>query len=513
MRKVLVVCLVALLGRMVLAHAAEAPRPVPTIHSDWNNVTGTVNTALSVEVFPQPLLRRESPIHDRLFRLLKDLGVDYPRAAAWFPFPRLSVAELEPPANGVTSWDFAQMDPWVADFFAATAGHPVQMNFSTIPQWMFTTDKAVAYPQNPEEIAQKYGGGTQLRDPQLKELTEYFTRLLQWYTKGGFVDEYGKPHRSGHHFRFDNWEVLNEPDVEHHLSPQEYTRIYDAVVSALRRVDPQMTFCGLSLSDPGLEPEYFEYFLDPRNHRPGIPLDMISYHVYAIPDSDETPEMQERTFFAQTDAFVMNVRYIEGIRKRLSPHTKTYINEAGTFTPDPISLQPDIPDSYWNLSAAAFAHLYLELARQGIDRVAMAELNDYPGLVTGTTMSDWKTGEPNARYWVLKLLHDTIGTGDSMVGTTIDPREEKDWAGGLQLFDAQSFVSPARDRKLLVINKRNRPLELRISGARGAQVLYVDVGTASHPPARRELETEMLTLKGYSVAVVQFAEGGSVGGH
>jgi hypothetical protein len=31
------------------------------------------------------------------------------------------------------------------DFMEATSGHPVMLNFSTIPQWMFKTDKAVPW--------------------------------------------------------------------------------------------------------------------------------------------------------------------------------------------------------------------------------------------------------------------------------------------------------------------------------------------------------------------------------
>jgi hypothetical protein len=36
------------------------------------------------------------------------------------------------------------------DFMNATAGHSVILNFSTIPQWMFKTEKPVAYPAHNE---------------------------------------------------------------------------------------------------------------------------------------------------------------------------------------------------------------------------------------------------------------------------------------------------------------------------------------------------------------------------
>jgi hypothetical protein len=67
------------------------------------------------------------------------------------------------------------------------------------------------------------------------------------------------------------------------FSPADYTRLYDAVVEAMRRVQPTMKFVGVSLAMPGRAPEFFDYFLNPANHKPGLPLDYISYHFYAIP--------------------------------------------------------------------------------------------------------------------------------------------------------------------------------------------------------------------------------------
>jgi hypothetical protein len=80
------------------------------------------------------------------------------------------------------------------------------------------------------------------------------------------------------------------------------------------------------------EPKFFEYFLDPRNHRPAIPIDMISYHFYATPTPDETPEVQQFTVFDQADRFLSLVKYIELIRQRLSPDTRTTIDEIGIIS-------------------------------------------------------------------------------------------------------------------------------------------------------------------------------------
>src|SRR5215469_13683377 len=163
----------------------------------------------------------------------------------------------------------------------ATKGHSVVFDLGTIPTWMFKTNSLVQYPSDPEEIDWDYDQGTVLRDPTLRELVDYQERLASWYIKGGFYDEFGKWHASGHHFKIDYWEVLNEVDLEHNFSPELYTKIYDAVVEKVGKLSPEMKFIGIALANPVGRPEYFSYFLDPKHHKPGIPIDMISYHFYS----------------------------------------------------------------------------------------------------------------------------------------------------------------------------------------------------------------------------------------
>ena len=82
----------------------------------------------------------------------------------------------------------------------------------------------------------------------MKELAGYFGRFFSWYTRGGFTDELGKFHPSPHYYKIPYWEVLNEPDLEHHISPQVYTKMYDAVVSELKKISPETKFIGISRS-------------------------------------------------------------------------------------------------------------------------------------------------------------------------------------------------------------------------------------------------------------------------
>ena len=475
-----------------------------TVKVDWSKVTQVSKTTPTLQVVVNPPLRRGSSIHDNAFQTLHDLQDDYVRYVPWLPYPKLGVAELEPPKDGKTSWDFSLIDPMTIDFLDATKGHSVILNFSTIPQWMFITDKPVAYPDNPDQPVWDYEKGTELRDPSAKEVADYYARLLSWYTKGGFTDELGKRHESGYHYSIPYWEVLNEVEFEHHMTPETYTKIYDAVVTEMKKVQPDTKFVGMALAIPARVPDFFEYFLNHKNHQPGIPLDFISYHFYASPAPDETPETQQYTFFAQADGFLNLVRYIESIRKRLSPETRTTIDEIGAISADdqgqgePGHVTAPIPNSYWNLTGAMYAYLFAEMTRMGIDVAGESQLVGYPTQFPSVSMVDWNTGKANARTWVLKLLHENFGPGDKLVEIeSNDAAPSSDW-----YLYSMAVVTPQGKHRVLLVNKRDRPCEVTIAGAAGGQEEYVDQNTGLKPPASAKLEGDKVTLNGFSVAVV-----------
>ena len=463
------------------------------VNITWDKVVRVSKATPTLQVVVNPPLRRGSTIHDRVFQALRELGCDYVRYVPWLPYPKLGVAELDPPKDGKTSWDFSLIDPLTIDFLEATQGHSVILNFSTIPQWMFKTEKPVPYPADADQVMWDYEQGTELRDPSMKEVADYYARLVSWYTQGGFTDEYGQRHDSGHHYNVAYWEVLNEVDFEHNMTPEFYTRLYDAIVEAIHRVDPKIKFVALALAAPSKNPKFFEYFLNPKNHKPGVPLDMISYHFYASPASDENPGVWQYTFFEQADHFLDVVRYIEAVRQRLAPDMQTDADELGAILPDDnILLRAPIPESYWNLCAAMYAYLYAQLANLGIDVTGESQLVGYPTQFPSVSMVDWNTGRPNARSWALKLLRDNFGPGDKLVETQV----------ALPAVYAQGFLTRDGKHKILLINKRSRPVVVSIPSAAGARVDFVDQTTGLNPPGTVKLPGEELGLDGFAVAVV-----------
>jgi len=494
------ILLAILLSGTLVSVAQDLPEKI-TVH--WDKVIRISQTTPTLQVVVNPPLQRGTPVHDNAFGAVHDLGADYVRYVPWLPYPKLGVAELEPPKDGKTSWDFSLIDPMTIDFLEATKGHSVILNFSTIPQWMYKTDKPVEYPVDPAQVTWTYEQGTELRDPGMKEVADYYARLFSWYTKGGFTDEFGQRHESGYHYSIPYWEVLNEIDFEHHTSPETYTKLYDEVVLAIKKVEPGAKFVGLALAMT-TDPHYFEYFLDHKNHKPGVPLDFISYHFYAVPTMDETPDVEQFTYFAQADGFLKTVRYVEAIRKRLSPETKTTIDELGVISADdnaqsiPGHVAQPIPNSYWNLAGAMYAYIFGELTQIGIDVAGESQLVGYPTQFPSVSMVDWNSGKPNARFWVLKLLHDNFGPGDKQVEIeSLNPSVPNN-----PYIYTLAFVTHDGKRRVLLVNKRDRKIDVTVAGANGGQIEYVDQTTGFQPPATTKLSSETVSIGGYSVAVL-----------
>ena len=265
----------------------------------------------------------------------------------------------------------------------------------------------------------------------------------------------------------------------------------------LHAMDPQMKFVGLALAFPEQHPEMMEYFLDHKNHAAGVPLDMISYHFYASPTKEQTMEDWQYTFFDQADKFLVGVRYIEQMRKRLSPETRTTMDEVGAILPTdwhpdtPMDPGPPIADAYWNNSAAVYAYLYLETAKMGIDVVGESQLVGYPSQFPSVTMLDWTTGKPNARFEVLRLLHDRMKPGATLVETKLIAKD----------VDAQAFED-ATGKHLLLVNKRNRAMTVALP-AEFADGKLMKVGVAEPKVANGVVASDSrLQLGPFAVAIV-----------
>jgi hypothetical protein len=64
---------------------------------DWDKTVIVSKSTPTLQVVTNPMLNPGSPIHDGSFAALKALGADYVRYVPWLPYPKIAVAELEPP--------------------------------------------------------------------------------------------------------------------------------------------------------------------------------------------------------------------------------------------------------------------------------------------------------------------------------------------------------------------------------------------------------------------------------
>lgn len=70
------------------------------IDVSWNKNDYVLHTIPTLQVVTNPLLSRQfSPISKNIFSNLKNLNAEYTRYAVWFPYPKIAVAELDPPSG------------------------------------------------------------------------------------------------------------------------------------------------------------------------------------------------------------------------------------------------------------------------------------------------------------------------------------------------------------------------------------------------------------------------------
>jgi len=188
------------------------------------------------------------------------------------------------------------------------------------------------------------------------------------------------------------------------------------------------------------------------------------------------------------------VSYIENIRKRLSPNTKTDVDELGTFVSEKMRDQPISP-AYWNLSAAVYAYFFVGLTRQGIDVIGESQLVGFPSQYPDVSMINYINNKPNARYWILKLLKDSIKSGDILVKTSIDGDKDSD-------LEAQAFMSNSA-KKVLVINKRNKAVTIKLPDTfKGAKMSILDQTCGDNPANESVANADSIELKPFAVSLI-----------
>jgi hypothetical protein len=94
---------------------------------------------------------------------------------------------------------------------------------------------------------------------------------------------------------------------------------------------------------------------------------------------------------------------------------------------------------------------------------------------------------------VLKLLKDNFHPGDNLVETSVGSKD----------LEAQAYITSA-GRKMLVVNKRNRVLEISLPDADKASALTVDLSTGDGPARSITPTGGTIKLEPFAVTVVSW---------
>jgi hypothetical protein len=88
-----------LAASLVLAGTALA-QPSTVITAEWKNDIKTLSTLCGFQTVVNPVTSAESPYGAQVWAKIAELGAPYQRYVPWLPYPRMGIAELEPPSHG-----------------------------------------------------------------------------------------------------------------------------------------------------------------------------------------------------------------------------------------------------------------------------------------------------------------------------------------------------------------------------------------------------------------------------
>ena len=371
-----------------------------------------------------------------------------------------------------TNWNSTLFDGILSDFMAAVCGedaltgkctHSVAAHAATMPVWLYQG----AYPVPPGILNpdpwefynfDAYNRGNALVNESCSDMAGYMGRFVEHYTKGGHHDSCGHWHGAGFTYNWSIVSILNED--EHGTGGQRYTRCFDAVRKVVDQINPAVTLAGPE--EVLYQAEYTHYFLDPANHADKRAPAILSNHFYGGELGPGAAGEGYEAFFRNIDSwFESLVLPLVTARDTLAPGTELLLNEfipmisdwcdpasaAALFEQHGDTLGPDTgsrrrprgskaeveaapcpdwkdPKSQpttanrrtlgWNAAAAAFAYGYVRLGREaGYKAVGADQLigGPFPDNEPAVSCLDWKSGQPNAKYYAITMLAKALGAG------------------------------------------------------------------------------------------------------
>eukprot|EP00729_Bicosta_minor_P014046 gene14046-32181_t len=374
------------------------------------------------------------------------------------------------------------------DFMEAVCGpdaakgactHSVVQQLSTMPEYMYVGGDAKplpAYPWNTTDPFDAYKAGNALVDPTCKQMARYFGRLVGWYTN----DEHGIKPENG----------------------PAYTTCYDAIKVEVEKVNKKVTLVGPEIVGGAYSVGYMEYFLKSENHADKQAPPVASYHWFGgMVNNNTAEEFMTRWMSDYWDPNGI-VQSIDKTIKQTGQKTEVVLNEYIPFITDWCNctgleslcgnnvLPANCPD--WQAVSTGGGYANHDLTKRKDQLVG----GTWPDNEPAVSCLDWQTGEPNVKYYAIKMLADSVGSKASktiykstLTGAGTGGAGTK-YAGPIHAMPYEM----AGQKAMLVVNMKQTAQVLTVVGATvGAtvSVLEVDVNSKepgfTGPPATRKV--------------------------
>ena len=390
---------------------------------------------------------------------------------------------------------------------------------STQPTWLYSTD--YNWRSNPDAPSDYTRGPAANVNNTL--LGEYYARLYGYLFNGYMVDEAGITHtRADGPLNLTTIEIFNEVDYEHSYTVEQYTASFDAVVRGVRAAagpERRIKFVGLNLPniDSGQKvAAWAAYFLNSSNHDPdvgGTALNFLGYHAYPTNGPYVKDPNSLSLLFDYVDDFIENhVKAIDAVIAALSPSTRTVLDETGSDM-DGV-LGPGSPPGnnprYWVAAASYWAYMYMRSANESstVVQCGASQLMDAPGQEPSVTLLDWASGQGTARFWVVRLLVETVEVGATLRHATSAVSAGANSTGAVYAMGLSGVKGGGS--AVLLINKRNAWASVALScGAQActcASQRVIDEANGLLPARQAPCETpSSVTLAPYATVIAMLS--------
>ncbi|CAF4122391.1 unnamed protein product, partial [Rotaria sordida] len=478
------------------------------IEVSWTTHDYDLHTIPTLQVVTNPLLARQfSPIYKQIFASLKELNAEYARYAVWFPYPKLAVAELDPPSGlyqcGNVGQDFSinlscEQNGGViskVDFasYGTSSGACGQMkqgtchaeNSSEIVQRVCIGQKTCSVPATNDLFGDPCKGITkrlliqiQCDPPQnntyynftyldtmlqdFLDATDGHSRIILFCTQPNWLFKQDTPHIYPDNASLTDWGY------------PVGTELVDDTMQALGDYYGRL-FAWYTRG--GFTDEYG------RKHISNYEYNWDYTEIFNEVESEHqmTVEYYTRAYDA----------VIQGIRRHTNNYDMKYVGMSlmghnkfnwYRYFLNHSNHAPDIP-----LDMISY-HFYA-----GYPELPDLQLQpQFPSVA----LLNWTTGEGTAKYWTTKLLIETvdIDNDEGVVTQTSD-------VSGENIF-SQAFVGKNGRRWVLIINKRYANVDVFLPGCTGGRMQIVNEASGFGSATEVTLTSSRITLSPYAIAVI-----------